>query len=603
MALPVISNVEKKITDKIKSTVESIPSRISDSFGNLADGLKHGISAGVKSSTGFDIEDFKKSFNLDRFTNTLSEEFSALTTATEVHSSRLEELIEEMKDETTEELEGVNDKLSGLEKFLKWEKEKGMHWNTKPVIPPEPEVPEEDPKIKISALLMGALGKLIKGAFRAIPAALVAGALVVSIKDGIKSWDIGEAIGERLGLNSNVGGIVNTLIGNAQESLIDKISRYGKYAAAGAALGAVGFLPGIILGGILGAATGMLVDAVASWIGKDKIFSFVDSVADSVFEGIEFFTGTDKNRLAERIEKLKKAKGDVGDAIAKQIEAIADVDKKIADARASGKDYELQRLERVRDQAVQRLEDMKKQTTDLDSRISEFQKQSDNASQGFIKDAEDFADKALDYVVSIPLRYIDSFVDWFSGKSIWGRWTMSTDEAYENSPVLKAFENAEKIVSTHINDTATRLADFFIKDIPDSFNRLVEIIQNSISDAFNSVVEVAKIAADEISVKDFVPSFLGGSEKGLSERISERLNSRVEDNTEKRSSVVNQVNDSVDQLSTTNNDNSNNTVNSSVFNSTNVVNKNMQRAPNSTSNTDSTSRLLELSGSGAVILP
>jgi hypothetical protein len=633
MALPQVDPIESKLTDVMKDVFDRTTNIITQNFMRISDSITDSLSRGIKQITGYRVLDLSDLLTFS-FSNTIfdkiSNKFSSLFGRGE-SSTKLEELVADQTDQTVEQLLDLNKSFTKFIKNQEWDQEKD-DFEDSDQTPPAPAIPVAENKMSFSAIFGTLFKDLIKLAMRAVPIALVGGAIAASMISGVKEWDIGEKIGSALGLGKDVGGLVNLLIGNAQEGLLNKFARYGTYAAAGAAIGAVGLLPGIVAGGIIGLITGIVFDVVSGWIGKDKIYQFVDKLTDSFWTGLEYITGTDVNRLEKRIKELTAGKGNIEEMIVQKHKDINELESKIAKARDSGKSIELQKLTKLLDTTKSELTDLEKSSSDYDKRISDMKIEINDAKKTFWDKSGDFIKTASWYILSIPARLIDTITDVFTGKGNeeqLSEWTRSTKDTVIQSKILNFERTIGKAVGDLVWKIVDQVSDFFMKDLPKAFDDIGNMLKKTLSDAYNELVDLASTIAKEISFRDFLPETLGGNTEGLFDRVQRILNDKekqIQSDHDKNSDVPgsDQLRDNIQspiRENTTSRDNiseglrhsimnvqndnskSSSTLNAPIVTQNNVSHRNMTTAPNYAKNVDPTSRLMDLANSGVVVLP
>ncbi|QIG73858.1 hypothetical protein PP935_gp083 [Rhizobium phage RHph_N34] len=605
MALPKMSNVEEKVVEFVKDTVQKSTRTIVEGFSNTYEKIVSSISDRTRSIRGLGIGS-AASFGLsgsffEKFGDRLASIFGL-----DANQKRVEKLLGDIRDTTSERLDSLNKNFKEFIREWKWDREKGQgvpkeEENGPPTPPPAPE--KKGGWMSWILLLFKDIAAL---ALRAVSIVAIGAAITASITDAIKKWNIGEALGDAMGLNNGVGGILNIIIGNAQETFMQKLARYGTYATAGATIGLVGGLPGMIVGGIIGLATGVIIDWITDWIGKDKIYEFVDELTDKFFSGLDYILGTDVKRIEQRIKDLTRGRGEIEARILFKQKEIKEIEDQIAKARLEGKDVEVQKLSRMLESVKKDLAGFQSEADSYDRRINDLNKDIKNQQKSLWTDIENFASEASKYVFSIPRRMSDSILSLLTGDRIDEVWTADTDYVYTKGITQRLGDAVEIFIKNFVNKTVDMVVEFFTVTIPKAFDDISEMIQKKFEDAYNKLIDFATTFADEISFRDFLPEKLGGNEKGLFDRIQEKIKENQKEvlssNDDSRNRLSESITDNSQKI-TNNNNNSTNTVNAPVMNQQNVVNRNMNRAPNYSKNLDQTIRSLDGVSSGNVINP
>ncbi|AKE44684.1 hypothetical protein AU106_gp053 [Sinorhizobium phage phiM9] len=620
MALPELANFEDKIANALGGAIDRTSRSISEGLLKVSDRIVDSVNSGIREVSGWkslDLDDLIKLNFTGNVFDKIGERFSGLFSSNKTDQSRLEGLIVELKDDTVEQLEDVNKNMTKFFKKWDWDDEKEETESPK-VEPLEDPLPEPKKEFNFNALFAGLFKNLFKAATKAVSVIALGAAITTSIVKGIDEWNLGEQIGESLGLNKNIGGVVNLLIGNAREGLLNKFARYGTYALAGATAGAVGLLPGIIVGGILGLAAGVIVDAISSWIGKDKIYEVVDELTDTFWSGLEYITGTDIKRLEKRIQDLTKGKGTVEHEILMKQKEINELETKIAQARADGKSVELQKLLNAHEEATAALSELSKSSENYDKRISQMREDIKNADKGLAEKIKEVSQKAWDYTLTIPVRMLDSMVALFTDFDFKKVWTTDSKDIWDQSTYTKFQRTARKFVNDFVWNAIDQIEIFITETLPQKFDEIVSSIQQSIEDAFADLKNLASIIADEVSVRDLIPEAIGGNSEAFTERVrrrlqetqreneSEELRERPKEEIRENTSQSDNVSDNLrNELATMTKDFSDRStnVNAPIMNQNNITHRNMTQAPNHSKNQDSTSRLMDLANSGIVIVP
>ncbi|QNH71371.1 hypothetical protein PP938_gp157 [Rhizobium phage AF3] len=605
MALPKISNTEEKIVGFVRDTIERSTRTIVDGFTNISDRIVTSIGDKTKNMFGsIDLGDllaasFAGSF-LGKFGDKLGSVFGIGD-----NRVRIENLLKDIKDATASRLDSLNKNINEFIREWKYDQEKENGFGPKETPPENPDIPKPEKKGSLLNMALLFFKDLASLALRAVSLAAIGAAITGSIITGIKEWKIGEVIGDSLGLNNGLGGILNIVIGNAQESFMQKLARYGTYAAAGATIGIAGGLPGMIVGGMIGLATGVILDWVSDWIGKDKIYAFADKLTDSLFSGLDFILGTDVKRLEGRIKDLATGKGNIEEMIVGKQKEIRDIEAKIAQARMDGKTTEVLKLTNLLESTKKDLVDLQKTSDSYDERIKDMQSQIKNQQKNLLDKAADYSGVVLDYIYSMPLRAIDSVLALFTGDRIDNIWTADADSAYTDSISVKMSKAVGKFVDDLVDNTVDAVVTFFTETLPKTFDDIGDLVSKKFSDVIAKLTELASTVVDEISYRDFLPETLGGSEKGLFDRVQEKIKEnekRLTENDDVRNKMSDSIVDNSSKI-TNNNNTTNNSVNAPVLNQQNVVNRNVTRVPNYTKNLDNTARMLETDTRGVPIGP
>ncbi|QIG69650.1 hypothetical protein EVB81_081 [Rhizobium phage RHph_I46] len=605
MALPKMANVEEKVVEFVRDTVQRSTRTIVEGFSNTYEKIVSSISDRTKSIRGLGIGN-AASFGLsgsffEKFGDKLASIFGL-----DANQKKVEKLLSDIRDTTSERLDSLNKNFKEFIREWKWDREKGNgvpreEENAPPTPPPAPE--KKGGWMSWILLLFKDIAAL---ALRAVSVVAIGAAITASITDAIKKWNIGEALGDAMGLNNGVGGILNIIIGNAQETFMQKLARYGTYATAGATIGIVGGLPGMIVGGIIGLATGVIIDWITDWIGKDKIYAFVDELTDKFFSGLDYILGTDVKRIEQRIKDLTKGRGDIEARILFKQKEIKEIEDQIAKARFEGKNVEVQKLTRMLESVKKDLAGFQSEADSYDRRINDLNADIKNQQKGLWSDIQSFASKATRYIFSIPRRASDSILSLFTGDSLVDVWTADTDYIWTKGITQRLGDAVEIFIKNFVNKTIDMVVEFFTVTIPKAFDDISNMIQKKFEEAYNKLIDFATTFADEISFRDFLPEKLGGSEKSLLDRIQEKIKENQKEvlssNDDSRNRLSESITDNSQKI-TNNNNNSTNTVNAPVMNQQNVVNRNMNRAPNYSKNLDQTIRSLDGVSSGNMINP
>ncbi|QGZ13840.1 hypothetical protein PP939_gp003 [Rhizobium phage RL38J1] len=605
MALPKISNTEEKVVGFVRDTIERSTRTIVDGFTNISDRIVASIGDKTKNMFGsIDLGDLLTASLAGSFLGKIGDKLGSVFGIGE-NRVRIENLLKDIKDATASRLDSLNKNINEFIREWKYDQEKENGFGPKEPTPENPEVPKPEKKGGLLNMALLFFRDLASLALRAVSLAAIGAAITGAVITGIKEWKIGEVIGDSLGLNNGLGGILNIIIGNAQESFMQKLARYGTYAAAGATIGIAGGLPGMIVGGMIGLATGVILDWVSDWIGKDKIYAFADQLTDSLFAGLDFILGTDVKRLEGRIKDLAKGKGNIEEMIVAKQKEIQDIEAKIGQARMEGKTTEVQKLMNLLEGTKKDLVDLQKASDTYDNRIMDLKSQIKHQQKNLLGKAADYSGVVLDYIYSMPLRAIDSVLALFTGDRIDNIWTADTDSAYTDSISVKMSNAVGKFVDDLVDSTVDAVVTFFTETLPKAFDDIGDLVSKKFSDVIAKLTELASTVVDEISYRDFLPESLGGNEKGLFDRVQEKIKENEKKLTE-NDDVRNNLSDSiVDNSSkiTNNNNTTNNSVNAPVLNQQNVVNRNVTRVPNYTKNLDNTARMLETDTRGVPIGP
>ncbi|QIG68014.1 hypothetical protein EVB55_079 [Rhizobium phage RHph_Y68] len=607
MALPKMSNVEEKVVEFVRDTVQRSTKTIVEGFSNTYEKIVSSISDRTKSVRGLGLGD-AASFGLsgsffEKFGDKLASIFGL-----DANQKRVEKLLSDIRDTTSDRLDSLNKNFKEFIREWKWDREKGKGVPKEEEGTPPPAPPEIEKKGGWMSWILLLFKDIAALALRAVSVLAIGAAITGSITDAIKKWNIGEAIGDAMGLNDGVGGILNIIIGNAQETFMQKLARYGTYATAGATVGLVGGLPGMIVGGIIGLATGVIIDWVSDWIGKDKIYEFVDELTDKFFSGLDYILGTDVKRIEQRIKDLSKGRGEIEARVLFKQKEIKEIEDKIAQARLEGKEVEVQKLTRQLESVKSDLAGFESERDSYDRRINKLNLDIKNSQKTLWDDVQEFAKEATKYIFSIPRRASDSILSLFTGDRIDEVWTADTDYVYTKGITQRLGDAVEIFIKNFVNKTVDMVVEFFTVTIPKAFDDISDMIQKKFEDAYNKLIDFATTFADEISFRDFLPEKLGGNEKGLFDRIQEKMiqeNQKeiLKPNDDVRNKMSDSITDNSQQITNNNNNNSTNTVNAPVMNQQNVINRNMNRTPNFSKNLDQTIRNLDSASSGNVINP
>lgn len=644
MALPNIARLEESIADKISDVVTNSVDKAVSTLKNVTDDLMK------KTSGAFDefkapILKLKDVFAFN-FSTRVLDRITGILPMWEKKGDRLEELVEELNTKTET---GFGDTVNALNKVadqLAWQAEKDAYENEKIKDDSSPSFVEDEKDEKsnfsISGMFMGFARGFFSKLLRAIPIAAIAGIAFYSFKDLFEDMTKGQAAAAENGIGGAAANF-QTIVGGLEGDIMSQFKAAGRWASAGfvAGLPFGGPIPGGLVGALIGGVIGAAVIGLQNWIGYEKFGAAVDSIVDKYNSAVEFFTGTDIERLERRIDELKKGRENFIDKATAANDEVASLEKQIDEQRQLGNTAHVSILEgqlRKKKESVKYFQDL---MDSYDERIYKMEDDIKNADEGFIKQAKDFTVDTLAYVGTLPIRALQSLGDWITG----GDWSKGfTDDhetfmkenfivyfkdwssrQYDNivnwvgdtydsgkEYVMQALADGKDFVlqkaedmKNLVYDKVVSVGSFFTETIPETINDIIEGLKKKLYGAFEYVKDLGTAMYEEISFSDFNPF---GSGPSYGERISERMDamensrrigeevSRVNANAEASLDVIKDSFDAALEKSVQN-------TNVSSVRQTNVSNNQFISRGMNPRNDDRTSILTEVLAGGGVISP